>query len=63
MTQQQQISWLTEFLTKNEGQVTQNLMQSAWAMAGATALRLPTADNGSVSRIGEEAIAEAAGQQ
>ena len=32
MSQQQLISWLTEFLTKNEGQVTQNLMQSAWAM-------------------------------
>ena len=52
-----------EVLAMNDEQVIQNVVQSIWAMAGATALRLPTVDNGSGSRIAEEAIAEAAGQQ
>ena len=52
-----------EVLAMNDKQVIQNVVQSIWAMAGATALRLPTVDNGSGSRIAEEAIAEAAGQQ
>ena len=52
-----------EVLAMNDEQVIQNVVQSIWAMAGATTLRLPTVDNGSGSRIAEEAIAEAAGQQ
>ena len=51
------------FFAMSDEQVIQNVVQSIWAMAGATALRLPTVDNGSGSRIAEEAIAEAAGQQ
>ena len=63
MPRRQQIGWIMEVLAMNDEQVIQNVVQSIWAMAGATALRLPTVDNGSGSRIAEEAIAEAAGQQ
>ena len=52
-----------DVLAMSDEQVIQNVVQSIWAMAGATALRLPTVDNGSGNRIAEEAIAEAAGQQ
>ena len=44
MSQQQQIAWLTEFLSKNDEKVTQNLMQSAWAMISATALSIPAVE-------------------
>ena len=63
MPRRQQIGWIMEVLAMNDEQVIQNVVQSIWAMAGATAPRLPTVDNGSGSRIAEEAIAEAAGQQ
>ena len=63
MSQQQQINWLTEFLAKNDGQVTHNLMQSAWAMISATALCIPAVDNGSGSGTEESAMMAAAGQQ
>ena len=63
MPRRQQIGWIMEVLARNDVRVIQNVVQSIWAMAGATALRLPTVDNGSGSRIAEEAIAEAAGQQ
>ena len=52
-----------DVLAMSDEQVIQNVVQSIWAMAGATALRLPTVDNGSGSRIAEEATTVAAGQQ
>ena len=63
MPRREQIGWIMDVLAMSDEQVIQNAVQSIWAMAGATALRLPTVDNGSGSRIAEEAIAEAAGQQ
>ena len=63
MPRRQQIGWIMEVLAMNDEQVIQNVVQSIWAMAGAAALRLPTVDNRSESRISEEAPAEAAGQQ
>ena len=63
MPRREQIGWIMDVLAMSDEQVIQNVVQSIWTMAGATALRLPTVDNGSGSRIAEEAIAEAAGQQ
>ena len=63
MPRRQQIGWIMEVLAMNDEQVIQNVVQSIWAMAGATALRLPTVDDGSGSRIAEETIAAAAGQR
>ena len=63
MPRREQIGWIMDVLAMSDEQVIQNVVQSIWTMAGATALRLPTVDNGSGSRIVEEAIAEAAGQQ
>ena len=64
MTEQQKIEWLSEFLVKNDGRVTQNLIQSAWVMANNTKLQGPAVvGRNEVSTNEEEATAEAAGQQ
>lgn len=63
MTQQQRIDWIAEFLAINDARVTQNVMQTVWAMASTTELHLPAVHDGSGSRIAEEATAEGAGQQ
>ena len=59
----QKIGWIMEVLAINDERVTQNVMQTVWAMTGATVHRLLAIDNKSENRLTEEATTTAAGQQ
>ena len=63
MSQQQKIKWLSEFLAKDDGRVTQNLIQSAWAMANNTELQGSVVVEGNEVLINEEEATPAAAVQ
>ena len=63
VSQQQKIEWLSEFLAKDDGRVTQSLIQYAWAMENNTELQGYAVVEGNEVLVNEEEATPAAPSQ